>query len=441
MASDIRKPKLGWTGSGNSLDALETLTWFRYHGEAAENVRSILSESLVAFLERALIIKNDDHGSLFFYVHGLVQPGRLRETFEWREEEEAEPRYVTLYGANSMASHPDGLAFDMKTSTAIMQMSIHDADITLNGRIPWYPLEVVLSSWLDMVDVGKIKAVGQEVEGVEKFDPWICLHSNDFQVEETVNAFDLLVESVEIRMREQGLPISPHTTSLLSEPTLNAAGIPAGFARSFLIKARLPQFRYIAPGLAMPDDDTFVEQPFASIGAHSENAENENAITIKPIILFRSARTFVVTDEEDYDIDPFFTSPFSDLHSFPAGVYLKDSQRQLGHEFEDGVRFVSPFGVGGNGFARTSDGLQIEDPQDSEDADCGDRHGDLYQQGWNPFIEMHPVRLIKVLESWTKMVQRGHWKIGAEGVEGTIDAFKEADTEQAWEEFIVPVSW
>lgn len=149
---------LGWTGSGKSLDELETSTWFDHYGEAAENTRSLLSDDLVAFLERAFVVEHDNEFSLFYYVYGLVQPERLRETFEWREEDDT-PRYVTLYGANAIASHPEGLVFDMKTNKAIMQMSIHDTDITLNGRVQWQPLEVVLSARLDMIDVGKIKAV------------------------------------------------------------------------------------------------------------------------------------------------------------------------------------------------------------------------------------------------------------------------------------------
>lgn len=144
---------------------------------------------------------------------------------------------------------------------------------------------------------------------------------------------------------------------------------------------------------------------------------------------------------DDYNTDPIFTSPFSQLYSSPAGLYLKESERQLGHAFEDSVRLVLPFGVGGNGFARTSDGLQIGEQQDSENPSFEDRHADVYQQGWNPFIEMHDVRLIKVLESWIGMVRRGDWRIRADGVEGTIEAFKESDTEQGWEKFVVPLGW
>jgi hypothetical protein len=57
------------------------------------------------------------------------------------------------------------------------------------------------------------------------------------------------------------------------------------------------------------------------------------------------------------------------------------------------------------------------------------------------FIEMHQVRLVKVLESWEGMVEKGDWKIGARGVDGTVEDFKEADTEEGWSKFVIPISW
>jgi hypothetical protein len=54
---------------------------------------------------------------------------------------------------------------------------------------------------------------------------------------------------------------------------------------------------------------------------------------------------------------------------------------------------------------------------------------------------MHQVRLVKVLQSWKGMVERGDWKIGASGVEGTIDSFEEADTEEGWWKFVVSIGW
>ena len=79
--------ELGWTGSGRSLDDLETNTWFEIWGQEAEDCRVLLSDDLTAFLERAQIPKTDDDYSLFFYVYGFAPPKRLWDTFDWRFEE------------------------------------------------------------------------------------------------------------------------------------------------------------------------------------------------------------------------------------------------------------------------------------------------------------------------------------------------------------------
>lgn len=158
----------GWIGSGRPLDRLETVNWFQYYGQAANDCRHLLSQDLIAFLEQAQTIKNDDHLCLFYYVTGLLGPDLIWETFDWTFEDRDKYRYLTLYGATSLASHPDGLAFDQRENKAVMQMSIHDTDITLNGRKPWCPLEMTLSAWLDKVDVGKIQAVDDSVQGIEK---------------------------------------------------------------------------------------------------------------------------------------------------------------------------------------------------------------------------------------------------------------------------------
>lgn len=419
----------GWIGSGRSLDNLETVNWFHYYGQAAEDCRHLLSQDLIAFLEQAQMIKNDDQFCLFYYVTGLLSPDLIWESFDGMFEDEDQYRYLTLYGATSIASHPDGLAFDQKENKAVMQMSIHDTDVTLNGRTPWFPLEVTLSAWLDMIDVGKIQAVDDSVRGIEKNGPWICNHWNKFMVQETADAFNALVDSIETQMRDQRLPVPKISEPLLPDSVTDALGIPLGFARSFLAKARRPAFTHIAPGLSIPTRDSFAQQqPFyRGDDLRVEEEVDDTSVALKPILLFASLQCFQLGDRDEKEDAPF-QPPYDKLTSIPAGLYLLESERFLIHGFEDAVKLVLPFGIGANGFARTSDGLNIGDRRASEDSSCGDRYTELYQQGWNPFIEMHQVRLVKVLENWRGMVERGDWKVGVSGVEGTIEAFKEADT-------------
>lgn len=98
--------EVGWTGSGKSLDALERRTWSDFHGEEAEGVRNRLSEELMAFLERALVVEEGDH-SLFYYVNGLSYPDNMWTNHEGGESD----RFLTLYAANDLAEHPDGIVY------------------------------------------------------------------------------------------------------------------------------------------------------------------------------------------------------------------------------------------------------------------------------------------------------------------------------------------
>ena len=108
--------EIGWVGSGrrleydandNQAEVLHRRTWFEYYGEDAERVRSRLSPSLAAFLERALVI--DANHSLFYYVSCLAHPDYLWLNHQWEAEDTEPDRYMTLYVANDIASKLDGL--------------------------------------------------------------------------------------------------------------------------------------------------------------------------------------------------------------------------------------------------------------------------------------------------------------------------------------------
>lgn len=91
---------------------------------------------------------------------------------------------------------------------------------------------------------------------------------------------------------------------------------------------------------------------------------------------FLLPRSFQLANQDEEEDPPFF-DPYDNLPSVPAGVYLLKPERQLGHAFKDAVKLVLPFAIGGNGFARTSDGLQIGDQRGSEDRSCSGRYTEL----------------------------------------------------------------
>lgn len=104
--------QIGWVTSDKPLDDLErtSKTWFEFYGEEAKSVRHRLSDGLVAFLERTLVVEEANDHSLFYHVNGLSNP------YFWRHgyDGEGTDRFLTLYLANDMATHPDGLVFDQK---------------------------------------------------------------------------------------------------------------------------------------------------------------------------------------------------------------------------------------------------------------------------------------------------------------------------------------
>ncbi|KAI4595872.1 hypothetical protein KJ359_006511 [Pestalotiopsis sp. 9143b] len=446
--------ELGWAGSGKSLEynaaddqalVLHRVSWFDHHGDAAAQVRSLLSPSLVAFLEQALDSPNGH--SLSYDVNGLSPPGFL---FLNNNLDPDEPnRYVTLYVANLIATHPDGLVFDQRENKAIIQMSMFDSDVTKNGRQQWHPLEVILGNWLDMVQIRKIEAVGDDVEVPnDKFDPWIFRPSSQQQLADTLNVYHELLSAIESRLPEASRPESRSTEPLVSEAMLEAAQMIRrdSFAWSFLSRARRPAFRYIAPGLAIPDAQDFRHQPFSSVETDAEPLEDGELGIQFPILLFPSSELFrstPVMNTAGGAIDQPFPPPWSEVDSYPAGLYLTDSDREAA-DFEDGVRLVLSFGIGSRGWARTADGARFGENKSAHGVGRGgskDTYSDLYQLGYVPFIDSHETRLEQVLQAWLRHIETGLWEVGEDGVLDGINKWREADTEEHWEEYTVPISW
>ncbi|KAF3055548.1 hypothetical protein GL218_07223 [Daldinia childiae] len=444
----------GWVDSGKQLeydtndDQVEVLhrrNWFEFYGPDAERVRSRLSPSLVAFLERALVV--DDH-SLHYYVAGLSSPDYLWSSHE-RESNMGidSDRYLTLYTATGVALEQEGLVFDQMENKAIMQMSIFDSPITHNGRQQWFALEVILSAWLDMVEVGKVQAVNPDIDvPSDKFDPWISLPYSDDQLQETLTVYHSLLDVIESRIPVTSRPSS--TYPLIPDDSLAAANISDGFAWEFLSKARRPLFRYIAPGLEIPTSDTFRHQPFSSVESVPLQEVPDRASTVQfPILLFRASDMFYALPSPHGANDRTgshlpFPWPWSQVNAYPAGLYLTDSDRET-ICFEDGARLVLPFGIGSRGYARTSDGARFGENKEEKGAvgQPHNTHADLYQLGYVPFIESHEVRLAQVLRAWLKQVESGAWEVGTDGVLGGIEKWREADTEAKWAGYVVPISW
>lgn len=120
--------RLGWIGMGRPLQDFHPPTWFDYHGQAAQAARRKLSADLVAFLQGAYEIPDayTDRQYFHYFATALMTPGDDMFGFidggcspAWVNQYEAyhgdltQPgtlgRYVRLYYANSLVSHPEGL--------------------------------------------------------------------------------------------------------------------------------------------------------------------------------------------------------------------------------------------------------------------------------------------------------------------------------------------
>ena len=114
--------------------------------------------------------------------------------------------------------------------------------------------------------------------------------------------------------------------------------------------------------------------------------------------------------------------------SFPAGLYLPPTDDVMS---EDECVFILPFSIGGNGYARRTDGSLYGEhvPKDSFDNLCS--------LGSHPFETDDSQNIASILRNWIGMVESGHWKIDENGVVGGMDVWKEADTEEHWSKYVV----
>jgi hypothetical protein len=86
------------------------------------------------------------------------------------EEDSKRRRYVTLYMADWTlgTTHPLGQAVVQDEGTAIQHMSMRDAEITMNGRQMWLPLEMILDGFVDMNDQAKVVVVEETYSGEQE---------------------------------------------------------------------------------------------------------------------------------------------------------------------------------------------------------------------------------------------------------------------------------
>ncbi|KAH8744310.1 hypothetical protein F5883DRAFT_590273 [Diaporthe sp. PMI_573] len=442
--------RYAWLADGRSPDDLPVNnTFFTTHGPAAEAIRPRLDPSLAAFLDAAVLPGDPSEAPpFFFWVQGLSEPEELfaNETADLYDE--PEDSLVCLYWPNigQGGESGGGLYYHQGTHRAAVFMHMDDLAYALPVEAHptlWNPLETVLSNWVELLQLGKITASRAEepaLFGVEKIGPWEWRPYSEAQVTACIGAWDRLCEAVEAEMPPSpggsgGGVAAAGDVQLLSHAVLDAALVPEeSFAHAFLSRARRPRFRHVAPGLSLPPA---CEREFASLQRFTTLPRSPQAVP--PVCLFASERPAHLEGSSSPFCDDFKArSPDSLVpSSVPAGIYSESVNRTVFDNAEEGFRLLLPYGLRdgvwdeGAG-ARRSDGSVVGQGTVAE----------LFQHGYKPFggDYYRPQRLERLFDHWHKLVAEGIWSVGPQGVEGTIDTFKEADAER-WRDYYIPPTW
>ncbi|KAI0802863.1 hypothetical protein GGR55DRAFT_691800 [Xylaria sp. FL0064] len=414
-----------WVAEGRTLEELKTRSFFQRYGNEANEILHRIDPSLKAFLDSINV--SEQLPPFFFWVEGIMPPGEMFSVHDVFQDGEERNRFLTLYMTNvGLGEHPVGLIYDQKLHRATLTLGLEDMDFVLPVEQHddlWHPLETILSNWIHMVKIKKITASPDEGP-YEKFGPWTWQPYSEAQVESAVAAFERLAAIIEQRVPGEHQR-DPTEYPLVSDEQLDAASVPSTcFIRSFLTRARRPAFKMIAPGLEVPHDPkAFVSnQKFTVM-----NADSEYGTVIPPILIFASTKRHVVDLDSPNRYQSFnpFAKAFRDGvaqgdRSIIAGLYSESVERSSSDVAEEGFRLLLPFrfhAFGQNGGARKSDGSLLTEGSVAE----------LFQHGFKPFGGewWRAQRLETLFNHWSYLIEAGVWTIGEDGVQGSIDVFRD----------------
>lgn len=447
----------GWKDSRHAPNDLRPKTWWDEYGHTLDSAAEKFHPSVMEFLKSAWSSWNAQGAQFFFSIHGIPGPEYMWEEClnmenddDDDEDEEgtgefncAANRYITLYARSDTGGHPLGIVFDQKKFKAVMMMSLWDTDIAMNGRIEWLPLELILNGWISMIDRGKIGAMPKDlIEKASDQQPvqgqWYVNFFAPADREDTLDAWHGLLDAIEARMGLAPATEEERRHTLLSDKAFAELLMLSLFRAEFLNKARVPRFRFLAPGLRVLSPATLIERittPLPGFEGHEAPLLLCNVPSHPTLYLPQNIPGNDPSDSE-------FLFGGSKDTVFAPGLYFSCTEWLADNVFGDSFRLVLPYRIGSAGYARKSDGLLMgELARDKEEAVPRVRHAELYQLGYNSIFNDHDAQLFRLLENWKERVERGDWKVGAEGVEGGIEMFKDADTEEFWPLYQLPSPW
>lgn len=289
-----------------------------------------------------------------------------------------------------------------------------------------------------MIDEGKVTTYSDRRKGCSdqllRVFPWEFHQYTPVDVERAVSAFTRLLDTIEARLPSSSIRHGLEQQSLRQialpypESVIRASSTELdSFTGQFLsaLPVRQLNFRYIAPGIRVQSPDEFINQPFAE-----RSTDDEPSI---PLLLFRGEQ-----ENKSPWVRPWF--PDGNTEDIPAGLYIEPVEDNYSSQSGNESRLLLPFEIGRSGFARSSNGLPF-----IKQAVGGSTQSDqLYRSdsfsGYSGYLpwDSRSSYLHKVLENWTERVEKGDWLVGEDGVVGGIEKFKEADTKEHWQEYVIP---
>lgn len=309
--------------------------------------------------------------------------------------------------------------------------------------LTWYRLETLLSSYIDLIERGKVVALHHSiikpgdriklagggtisrdehldppplqdpVTGARRTfpsrDPWVLAPYAKQDLSDALDAWRDLAVTINQKSPEPlNLEALFDGQGLYPEEVLLSAGIRTdSFAWEFFRNAQKPLLTHLGPGLRLVTATELVENPFKTSQGNSSDPENTRFPV--PILV------------GEIEADNWFEHTFTDVRKIPYGLYLDLCYVDSYFAVEDGSRLVLPFALGANGIATTADGQKIK--KRSPHA-----HAELYQLGAHPWRPSHSSQLHAILDAFGRHIEAGDWRVGPQGVEEPCTIFEEADS-------------
>lgn len=272
-----------------------------------------------------------------------------------------------------------------------------------------YPLDRALRLWLSFYRAGKFQPSYQD----DIYSPAAHRRYIPSDLDRDLKAYHELLSVIQSRCPGSTISDAP---GLVDTVTLEEFPNLTGFLPDFLQRARRPSFIYIAPGLRVPSSE-WIRQMLPR--AHIEGYDPGNNYDSEPLPLFPGPKITLYSSWFKINQKSRVVNNVSGLYSWPDYLSM------------DAVRLILPSPIGENGWVREGNEEETSEESRAKGVPTERAQTDaLYQYGWCPFLPCHLPTLSVILSNWKKLIEDGEWQVGPDGVEGGIEKFMEADTEE-----------